>query len=80
MGIEHLGEQGLHSFADLQQPDPDGMEYQAVRRVTSLKVGVESIDGNLKCEPVSVCHDGRRPIDIATTVGGMTGTDRQAGR
>jgi hypothetical protein len=38
LGPEHLGRQGLHGFADFQQPDPDGVEYQAVGQVTSVQV------------------------------------------
>jgi hypothetical protein len=30
LGTEPLGGQGLHGFTDLQQPDPDGIEDQAV--------------------------------------------------
>jgi hypothetical protein len=30
LGTKSLGGQGLHGFTDFQQPDPDGIEYQAV--------------------------------------------------
>jgi hypothetical protein len=30
LGTKHLGGQGLHGLTDLQQSDPDGIEYQAV--------------------------------------------------
>jgi hypothetical protein len=35
LGAEHLGGQGLHGFADFQQPDADSVEYQAVGQITS---------------------------------------------
>ena len=38
LGTEPLGGQSLHGFTDFQQPDPDGVEYQAVGQVTSLQV------------------------------------------
>jgi len=31
-GTKSLGGQRLHGFTDFQQPDPDGIEYQAVGR------------------------------------------------
>jgi hypothetical protein len=31
LGAEHPGGQSLYGFADFQQPDPDGVEYEAVR-------------------------------------------------
>jgi hypothetical protein len=47
LGTEHPGGQGLHGFADFQQPNPYGIEYQAVRQVASLQVGADGIDGCL---------------------------------
>jgi hypothetical protein len=35
LGAEHLGRQGLNSFADLQQPDADSIEYQTVGQIAS---------------------------------------------
>ena len=35
LGAEHLGGQGLNSFADLQQPDTDSIEYRAVGQIAS---------------------------------------------
>ena len=35
LGAEHLGAQGLHRFANFQQPDGDSVEYQAVGQIAS---------------------------------------------
>jgi len=43
LGTEQLGGQRLHGFTDFQQPDPDGVEYQAVGQVTSLQMGPDGI-------------------------------------
>ncbi len=32
---KHLGGQGLHGFADFQQPDADSVEYQAIGQIAS---------------------------------------------
>jgi len=47
LGTEPLDGQGLHGSTDFQQSDPDGIEYQAVRQVTSLQMGADGIDGCL---------------------------------
>lgn len=45
--VKHLGGQGLHCFADFQQPDADSVEYQAIGQIASLQMGADGIDRGL---------------------------------
>jgi hypothetical protein len=45
-GKQVIGE-CLDGFADFQQPDPGGVEYQAVGQVAALQVGADRVDRGL---------------------------------
>ena len=47
LGGEQVIRECLDGLADFQQPDPDGVEYQAVGQVAALQVGADRVDRGL---------------------------------
>ncbi len=47
LGCEEILAEGLDSLADLQQPDPDGVEDQPIRQAATLDVGADRVNGGL---------------------------------
>jgi hypothetical protein len=47
VGSEQGVGESLDCLADLQQPDPDSIEYQAAGQISALQVGADRIDRDL---------------------------------
>src|SRR5215469_6752774 len=63
LGSNQVVGQCLDGLADLQQPDPDGIEYQAVGQVTALQVRADRINRGLDVgQPLAfpVAHSATR--------------------
>jgi hypothetical protein len=74
LSVEKFGRQGLDSFSDLEQPDPNRIEYEPVSESAALEVRADRVDGRLDIrQPLafSIAHSSTRSRTACDRTSGL---------